>query len=61
MRERAAARPEGPAPTISTVEYSGNDIVLRNKNDKVTMTMRWLMHLVFKAIDIIQVTMIHYE
>jgi hypothetical protein len=37
MIERAAARPAGPAPTISTVVLSGRDIILRNKNDKVTM------------------------
>jgi hypothetical protein len=39
VRERAAVRPAEPAPTISTVVLSGRNIVMRSKNDKVTVTM----------------------
>jgi len=40
MRERAAVRPAGPAPTISTAVLSGRDIILRKQKDKMRMTVR---------------------
>jgi hypothetical protein len=39
MRERAAVRPAGPAPTISTVVLSGRDIILRRQKDKMKTTV----------------------
>jgi hypothetical protein len=54
MRESAAVRPAGPAPTISTVVLSGRDIMLRSKNNKEDSDNELTSHvivLVFKAMD----------